>query len=224
MTDKEMVGDEEKENGETGDPGDQLGYDDLLSRAWDKLPDSLKEHSRFKIPEVEILTEGNSTVFRNFGDIASTLNRDMTHIFSYLLKELGTAGSIEGRRGVFKGRVSPRQLSQKLTSYTKTYVVCSECHKPDTQIIKEGRTQVLLCEACGGHRPIKVRKGTRKSEEATVKEGAELELMIVDIGQKGDGIAKEGGFTIFIPRVAKGARVRVRIEKIHGALAFAKTI
>lgn len=204
------------------EPDDTFDYDKLLSRAWKNLPESVKEHSRFMIPPIDALAEGNSTVVRNFADIAGALNRDMSHIFSYLLKELGTAGMVEGRRGVFKGRISPRNIAQKLENYTNAFVLCSECHKPDTRIVKEGRTQILLCEACGGHRPIKVKRASSRSDLAAVREGAVLEVMIMDIGQKGDGVAKEGGYTIFVPGVTKGARVKINIQRIHGRIAFAK--
>ncbi len=233
--DEEYEGGEDKKSEQEGTetPGAEEGEDEgavedipdygsLLERAWKALPDSVKEHSRFELPEVEAFLEGNSTVFRNFADVANALNREPTHVFSYLLKELGTAGMVEGRRGVFKGRVSPRQLAQKIRNYTETYVLCSECQKPDTRIVKEGRTQVLLCEACGGHRPIRVKKGARKMEQRRVVEGAVLELMIIDIGRRGDGLAKEGDFTIFVPGVAKGAQVKAKIEKVHGRVAFAR--
>lgn len=210
--------------GENGDWNGIPDYDELLSRAWKALPDSVKEHSRFELPDIETLIEGNSTVFRNFADVASALNRDPVHVFSYLLKELGTAGMVEGRRGVFKGRVSPRQLAQKVRNYTATYVLCSECNRPDTRIMKEGRTQVLVCEACGGHRPIRVKKGTRKTPEDRVTEGAVLDLMIIDIGRRGDGLAKKGGVTIYIPGVAKGAKVKARIDKVHGRVAFGRRV
>jgi len=221
MTDEQEADVSEDRSEETDDTFD---YDKLLSRAWENLPESVKEHSRFVIPQIDALAEGNSTVVRNFADIAGILNREMGHIFSYLLKELGTAGMVEGRRGVFKGRISPRNIAQKLENYTNAFVLCSECHKPDTQIVKEGRTQILLCEACGGHRPIKVKKASSRSDLEAVREGAVIEVMIIDIGQKGDGVAKEGGYTIFVPGVTKGAKVKVKIEKTQGRIAFSRKV
>ncbi len=219
--------DEEKTENSNKDPqnhDDDFDYEKLLNRAWGDLPDSVKEHSRFSVPNVDALAEGNTTVVRNFADIASILNREPSHLISYLLKELGTAGVLEGRRVVFKGRVSPRQIGQKIESYTKTFVLCSECQKPDTRIVKEGRTQILQCEACGGHRPIKVKKGGRKTELSAVREGAEVDVLITDIGKQGDGVAKEGGYTIFIAGVAKGARVKIKIDRIQGRIAFGRKV
>nr|1K81_A Chain A, PROBABLE TRANSLATION INITIATION FACTOR 2 BETA SUBUNIT [Methanocaldococcus jannaschii] len=35
-------------------------------------------------------------------------------------------------------------------------VICRECGKPDTKIIKEGRVHLLKCMACGAIRPIRM--------------------------------------------------------------------
>ena len=56
----------------------------------------------------------------------------------------------------------------------------------------------------------------------TINEGAILEVFIVDIGQKGDGVAKKGGFVIFVPGVRKGDRCKIKITKIHGRIAFSQ--
>jgi translation initiation factor 2 subunit 2 len=46
--------------------------------------------------------------------------------------------------------------------------------------------------------------------------------MIQDIGKKGDGIAKKDKYVIYVPGTAKGAIVKVYIEKISGTIAFAR--
>jgi translation initiation factor 2 subunit 2 len=96
---------------------DNYDYKNLLKRARDKLPSSVTEHSRFQIPELDVLIEGKTTVVRNFGDIADAINRDPQDILAFLLKELGTAGSSEGRRVIFKGKVQTDQIKDRITSY-----------------------------------------------------------------------------------------------------------
>ncbi|MFX1308490.1 MAG: translation initiation factor IF-2 subunit beta, partial [Promethearchaeota archaeon] len=39
--------------------------------------------------------------------------------------------------------------------YTKTYVLCKICNKPDTQIQREGKKLYLKCTACGAREEIK---------------------------------------------------------------------
>lgn len=199
-------------------------YASLLKRARDKLPEKVTTHERFKRPEVDVFLEGKTTVLRNFEDISNAVNREPQHLLAYLLRELGTAGTIDGRRAVFKGRVPPTQIEDRITGYIETYVLCSECRRPDTRIEKEGRITILECDACGAHRPVAVRKGGKPIQEKALEEGKIYEVIIQDIGRKGDGIAKVGGFTIFIPGTAKGATVKVEIEKIAGKVAFARVV
>jgi predicted RNA-binding protein with TRAM domain len=55
-----------------------------------------------------------------------------------------------------------------------------------------------------------------------VKENQELEVVIDDIGSRGDGIAKIQSFLIFVPRSKIGERVRVRIVSLTGKFAVAE--
>ncbi len=197
-------------------------YEHLLERARSKLPEKIITHERFKIPDVDVFIEGKTTVLRNFEDIVNAVNRDTQQVLAYLLRELGTAGTIDGRRAVFKGRVTPSQIDDRIKGYIETYVLCSECKRPDTRIEKEGRITILTCEACGAHRPVEVRKGSKAIPEKILEEGKVYEVTIQDIGRKGDGIAKIGDYTIFVSGTAKGATVKVEIEKIAGKIAFGR--
>jgi translation initiation factor 2 subunit 2 len=89
-------------------------YASLLKRAREKLPEKIATHERFKRPEVDVFLEGKTTVLRNFEDIANAVNRETQHVLAYLLRELGTAGTVDGRRAVFKGRVSPMQIEDRI--------------------------------------------------------------------------------------------------------------
>ena len=199
-------------------------YKALLERARDKLPKAISEHERFQVPELDMLIEGKTTVVRNFADIADAINRDPADILAYLLKELGTAGTSEGKRVIFKGKVNEEQIKDRLNSYVSAYVLCSECMRPDTKLIKDGRTLILECDACGAHRPVKVRKGRGSEPQAAVEVGKNYELMIQDVGRKGDGMAKKADFIIYVPGTTKGSRVKVLIENISGTIAFGKVV
>ncbi len=59
---------------------------------------------------------------------------------------------------------------------------------------------------------------------APVKENQELDVVIDDIGSRGDGISKIQGFLIFVPRSKIGERVRVRILSVDEKFATAKKI
>lgn len=199
-----------------------LSYDALLQRAKKALPDALSSGERFQIPEADIVVEGKTTILRNFLDIAEAIRRDPTMVLTYLLRELGTAGAQDGRRVVFKGKVTAPQVADRIKSYVETYVLCQECGRPDTRLVKEDRVAMLECDACGARRPVKSVKKAAKVEEAPLVEGKVYELMIQDIGKKGDGIAKLDRYIIYVPGTAKGAIVKVYIEKIAGSVAFGR--
>ena len=206
-------------------PKEDYDYQSLLKRVREKLPESASTRERFQIPEPDMLYEGKQSILKNFGDIADIMNREPGQILTYLLREVGTAGNLDGRRVVFKGRVPLKQLQDRMNSYVETYVLCSECRRPDTKLEKEGRTLVLKCEACGAHRPIRARKGPKTESKApTLEEGKEYEVLIQDIGRKGDGIARHDKYIIYVPGVEKGQTAKVKIEKITGTIAFAHRV
>jgi predicted RNA-binding protein with TRAM domain len=57
-----------------------------------------------------------------------------------------------------------------------------------------------------------------------VKENQELEVVIADIGSRGDGIARIQSYMIFVPRSKIGERVNVRILSVHEKFAVAERI
>ncbi len=201
---------------------DLYDYDSLLQRARSMLPDTMKSSERFQIPEVEVVTEGKNTIFRNFMEFAKKIDRDPQHLYKYLLKELGTAGTIQGDRVIFKGKVTPKDIKDRINDYIKIYVLCYECGSPDTYIRKEGRVEIVVCKACGAIRPLHGKIAMKAKVQ--VKEGDVYEVEIIDISREGNGIAKIGEYTIFVPNAKKGEKVKVKIERIKKKVAFASVV
>ena len=133
-----------------------LDYDKLLERAREGLEDVMQNAERFSPPVPDIMHEGSKkTIIRNFSEIVDSLRRDETHLYKFLLQELGTAGSVNNRRLVLQGRVPEKKIKERIKSYIETFVVCQECNRPDTSFLRTGRTLNLHCEACGAKRPIR---------------------------------------------------------------------
>ena len=133
-----------------------LDYDKLLERAREGLEDVMQNAERFSPPVPDIMHEGSKkTIIRNFSEIVDYLRRDETHLYKFLLQELGTAGSVNNRRLVLQGRVPEKKIKERIKSYIETFVVCQECNRPDTSFLRTGRTLNLHCEACGAKRPIR---------------------------------------------------------------------
>jgi 23S rRNA (uridine2552-2'-O)-methyltransferase len=59
---------------------------------------------------------------------------------------------------------------------------------------------------------------------APVREGDQIDVEIVDVGEKGDGVAKVDGFTLFVPGTDLGDRLSVRVEQVKERFGFAEPI
>ena len=197
-----------------------LDYKNLLNKILSNSDKTVIE-DRFKMPKAEIFYEGNTTVIKNFDKIAITINRDPKLILKHLLGGVGTAGEQEGSRVVFQGKIPARQIQDKLKEYVDSFVICSECSRPDTHLVKKGRATLIRCDACGAFRSVKSRKKkTVDTQVKTLKEDMVYELTIKDIGRKGDGIAYLDKYIIYVNGAVKGSSVKVKIDKISGTVAF----
>ncbi len=67
-------------------------------------------------------------------------------------------------------------------------------------------------------------RGGFRGKAAPVRVGDEMEVEIEAVGKKGDGIAKQEGFVLFVPGTRKGERVKIRITKVLGSVGFAEVI
>ncbi|MHA1931205.1 MAG: translation initiation factor IF-2 subunit beta [Promethearchaeota archaeon] len=130
-------------------------YDELLDKAYEKIPENVKRSSRFEIPKVNLRIESRNTFITNFNKIISTLNRDRRHFLGIFLKTAGTMGEIRGQQLFLKGQYKDQVLNRLIENYTKTYVLCIICKKPDTQIQREGKKNYLKCTACGAREEIR---------------------------------------------------------------------
>ncbi|MDY6788854.1 MAG: translation initiation factor IF-2 subunit beta [Candidatus Nanohaloarchaea archaeon] len=129
-------------------------YQSMLDEGMDNLPEEVVEGARFEIPEADTRRDGNKTVLENFAEIASKFGRDQKHFSKYLLKELGTAGHVEGRELILQGKFRRGVVNSKIENYCEEYVLCSECNRPDTEIRKEKGVLLLKCEACGARESL----------------------------------------------------------------------
>jgi len=130
-------------------------YDLLLKKARKEMPKIVFEKERFEIPKVKGHLQGNKTVISNFQQIASDLRREPEHLLKYLLRELATPGEIKHSGTIFGRKISATQINEKIKKYTHEFVLCSECGKPDTKIVKEGDFSHIKCQACGAKHRIR---------------------------------------------------------------------
>jgi len=203
----------------------ELDYKELLKKVHSLTSNKSIDDDRFKLPKVDIFYEGNTTVLKNFDKITSTLNREPNHLLKFFLGSVGTAGEISKGRIIFQGKIPARMIQDKLIEYVDMYVICSECNRPDTHLVKKGRTILLRCDACGAFRSIgSMKKKTMKTVEKLLKEGNIYELTIKDIGKRGDGVAFFDKYVVYVSGAVKGSVVKVKIQKISGTVAFGQIV
>lgn len=130
-------------------------YQELLDKGYENIPDNVKKLSRFEIPKVQIRIEAKNTYITNFNKIINTLNRDRKHFIVEFLKKVGTMGEMRGQHLFLKGVYKEQVLNRLIELYSKTYVLCKICNKPDTEIQREGKKRFLKCTACGAYEEIK---------------------------------------------------------------------
>ena len=130
-------------------------YEKLLERCMCRIPRECKDGARFVMPKVDVLIQGAKTIFVNFNDVAGCLRRDPKHMLKFFLKELATSSEEHDRKVVFQGRFPGPLMNRKLEQYAKDYVLCPNCSKPDTKLLKVDRLEFLKCEACGTKQAVK---------------------------------------------------------------------
>jgi translation initiation factor 2 subunit 2 len=133
-----------------------MEYEKLLEEAYKKIKVTGNKQGRFEIPKAKGHFEGKKTIITNFSQIVSIIRRDPEHFQKFLFKELATPGQREGERIVLNNKVPSARINQKIGEYVKEFVICKECQKPDTEIIKEpsSRISFVHCLACGAKHPV----------------------------------------------------------------------
>ena len=133
-------------------------YSKMLVEARKALPEVVFIKERFEILKVVGHVQGNRTIISNFLQIASNLRREVSHLLKYVLKELATPGEIKKSGALILGtKVPASRINEKIRQYANEFVLCSECGKPDTQIVKEGELTYMKCTACGAKNVVKAK-------------------------------------------------------------------
>ena len=132
-----------------------MTYEKLLEEAYEKVQKVDTKNDRFEIPKIEGHFEGKKTVLANFFSVATLLRRDPEHFQKFMLKELASSGTRDGDRMILNIRVPRSKIDQKIEQYVKEFILCKECGKPDTEIIREDRLSFVHCLACGAKHPIR---------------------------------------------------------------------
>jgi len=133
-------------------------YKEMLEEVRKSLPEVVFIKERFEIPKALGHIQGNRTVISNFLQIAATLRREIGHLLKFVLKELATPGEIKKNGALILGtKVPASRINEKIRQYANEFVLCFECGKPDTQIVKESGLTYMKCAACGAKNVVKAK-------------------------------------------------------------------
>jgi len=134
-----------------------MEYEQLLKKAKEYLPVIQVSKERFEIPKVSGHIQGNKTIINNFMTIVKTFGREEYQLLKYLQRELATPAHVDGQRLILGRKLNSEFINKKIEEFAKDFVICRECNKPDTRLIKEERILFLKCTACGARYPIRVK-------------------------------------------------------------------
>ena len=159
------------------DPHDQKAnykYEDLLSRVVDLLqannPNLVDKKKRnIKPPQLTLLSS-KKTLWINFQEICSMMQRSPDHVYAFFMAELGTEGSIDGnQRLIIRGKYVPKYIESLLRKYVVEYVTCEMCRSPNTELKKDPSTRLYMlhCNDCGSSRSVQtIRSGYHATSRA----------------------------------------------------------
>lgn len=132
-----------------------MDYEQLLNEAYNKVKKPEGNGERFEIPKIEGHFEGKKTILSNFYQIVLYIRRTPEHFQKFILRELAVSGQKEGDRLILNNKIPSAKINQKVEEYVKEFVLCNECGKPDTELVKEDRFAFVKCLACGAKHSVR---------------------------------------------------------------------
>jgi translation initiation factor 2 subunit 2 len=131
-------------------------YEELLKAALTKVkPIESKAFDRFDIPRSQSIVEGKKTIINNFKQISAYIRRSPEHLLKYLLKELATPGVLKGDRLIMQKKATNEAIDNKIKAYSQEFVICKECGKPDTELMRQDSYYFVHCLACGAKHSVR---------------------------------------------------------------------
>jgi len=147
-----------------GDPLDRradYSYEDMLDRVMGILhaqnPDLIAKKRRTMKPPQLTRVGTKKTLWVNFQEICTMMQRSPQHVFQFFMAELGTEGSIDGnQRLVIRGKYVPKYIESLLRKYIVSYVTCEMCRSPNTELTRDPATRLNFCKCldCGSSRSV----------------------------------------------------------------------
>jgi len=152
----------------------EYSYEELLDQVVEKLyaqnPNLVeKKRTRIKPPVMQLLSS-KKTLWVNFQEICSMMQRDPAHVYAFFMAELGTEGSIDGnQRLIIRGKYLGKYIESLLRKYVVEYVTCTMCRSANTLLNKDAQSRLFFidCQDCGSNRSVaSIRSGYHATSRA----------------------------------------------------------
>jgi translation initiation factor 2 subunit 2 len=149
-------------------------YEELLERIMGILQTNNpalveKKKRNIKPPQLQLMGS-KKTLWVNFQEICTMMQRSPEHVFQFFMAELGTEGSIDGnQRLIIRGKYVPKYIESLLRKYVVEYVTCEMCRSPNTDLQKDGASRLFFCNCrdCGSSRSVApIRSGYHATSRA----------------------------------------------------------
>merc|ERR1712129_91530 len=152
----------------------EYAYPELLERIMKILhrhnPDLMEKKRRNMKPPQLTRVGTKKTLWVNFQEICTMMQRPPEHVFQFFMAELGTEGSIDGnQRLVIRGKYVPKYIESLLRKYILEYVTCQMCRSPNTELTKDSASRLHFCKCrdCGSSRSVAaIRSGYNATSRA----------------------------------------------------------
>lgn len=132
----------------------------LLNRLYDNFTDKenseIHKKNTIKMPNVQRMSS-KKTGWMNFKECCSSLNRDITHLQSFVINELSAECNIDGNGFlIIKGIYNQKNIENVLRKYVVSYVQCLVCKSLETMNRKDTSTRIsfLECTSCKSNRAL----------------------------------------------------------------------
>mmetsp|Transcript_10062 Transcript_10062/g.24632 ORF Transcript_10062/g.24632 Transcript_10062/m.24632 type:complete len:235 (+) Transcript_10062:105-809(+) len=161
---RRLIAELETAHGEEEDMYDRKAdytYENMLDRVMGILhaqnPDLIEKKRRTMKPPQLTRVGTKKTLWVNFQEICTMMQRSPQHVFQFFMAELGTEGSIDGnQRLVIRGKYVPKYIESLLRKYIVSYVTCEMCRSPNTELTRDPATRLNFCKChdCGSSRSV----------------------------------------------------------------------
>lgn len=150
-------------------------------------------HYRYKMPAIKSCPQKNLTIITNLAEISRALQRQPDYLLEYFNLELKLRPLRDAQKHTtyaIRDFHDTPKLAKLLRGFINTFVLCSSCSNPETNIVFEGKNSLvcLSCEACGKVVPIakshKLCNYIKKFPPSNLKSNQDYEKEFLDYLQK----------------------------------------